>query len=372
MSPESASARVPAETLRAQLRLIFRAWGMAADQLEPTVQVMVETDLWGVDSHGISMLMMYDRHRRMGKLNFRAKPRVLRETAVMALIDADAGLGHAVSVTAMNLAVDKCQAEGVGVVSVVNSHHFGAAGVYANIAADRGAVGLVTSSTQGVLVVPTYGAEPVLGTNPLAFAAPARRHPPFLLDMATSTVAGNKLKVYAFHGKPLPQGWIVDRNGAPLTDAAEARRILDVPTGGGLTPLGATPELGSHKGYGLAVMVHILGGTLAGGSFSPIRKRTQKPEDPDNIGHFFLAIDPKAFRPDGAFEEDLDHVIDVLHATRPADPARPVLVAGDPEFMTREERLRDGVPIPEELMRHVEEIATAAGVEFLLRAPAGA
>ena len=135
---------------------------------------------------------------------------------------------------------------------------------------------------------------------------------------------------------------------------------------GGITPLGGTRELGGHKGYGLAVMVHILGGTLSGASFSPIRNRTQKPSDPHNIGHFFLAIDPRAFRPDGQFENDLDQVIDVLHNARPADPKQPVLVAGDPEMATRSERLRDGVPIPDDLMDQLREVARRAGVPFVL------
>jgi LDH2 family malate/lactate/ureidoglycolate dehydrogenase len=135
---------------------------------------------------------------------------------------------------------------------------------------------------------------------------------------------------------------------------------------GGLTPLGGTPELASHKGYGLAMMVHILGGALAGGSFSPIRRRTQTPADPDNIGHFFLAIDPEIFRPLAEFQADLDTVLDTLRGTRPADPAQPVLVAGDPEAATREERLRHGIPLPAKLVRRLRQVAERAGVPFLL------
>jgi LDH2 family malate/lactate/ureidoglycolate dehydrogenase len=125
-------------------------------------------------------------------------------------------------------------------------------------------------------------------------------------------------------------------------------------------------DLGSHKGYGLAVMVHILAGTLAGASFSPLRNRTQRAWDPHNIGHFFLAIDPHAFRDDGAFEEDLDQVIDVLHNARRADPAQPVLVAGDPELLTKRERLENGVPIPDDLMEQLRTVVKRAGVPFVL------
>jgi LDH2 family malate/lactate/ureidoglycolate dehydrogenase len=151
-----------------------------------------------------------------------------------------------------------------------------------------------------------------------------------------------------------------------VTDPEEAFRYVFERPEGGITPLGGTREVGGHKGYGLAVMVHILGGALSGASFSPIRNRTQKPSDPHNIGHFFLAIDPRAFRPAGAFEEDLDQVIDVLHDTRRADPGQPVLVAGDPEMATRAERLRDGVPIPDDLMAQLREVARQAGVPFIL------
>ena len=147
-------------------------------------------------------------------------------------------------------------------------------------------------------MVPTRGAAPVLGTNPIAFAAPARRNRPFVLDMATTTVAANKVKVYDLNRKPLPEGWVVDERGPPVTDAALAMDYLFKRPEGGLTPLGGTPEMGSHKGYGLAMMVQILGATLTGGSFSPLRNRdADGPDEPDNIGHFFLAIDPKAFRP---------------------------------------------------------------------------
>jgi LDH2 family malate/lactate/ureidoglycolate dehydrogenase len=354
------------EQVRAQLVSVFHAWGMAGAHAETTAAMMLETDLRGVDSHGISMLPTYDREFRAGRLNMKPVFRTLREGPAMALIDADASLGHPISVQAMSLAVEKCRQSAVAAVSVVNSHHFGAAGCYAAIAAERGVIGLVASSTRGVTMVPTFGAEPVLGTNPLAFAAPSRRHPPFLLDMATTTVAAGKVKVHKLNHRPVPAGWVVDERGQPVTDAEAAYRYVFERPEGGITPLGGPRELGGHKGYGLGVMVHLLGAALSGASFSPLRNRTQGPSDPHNIGHFFLAIDPRAFRPDGAFEEDLDHVIDVLHATRQADPAQPVLVAGDPEVATRAERLQRGVPIPHDLLVQLQEVAERAGVPFLL------
>src|SRR3989442_15400085 len=143
----------------------------------------------------------------------RPQLKTVREGRAFALIDADDSLGHPVSVYAMNLAVDKCRDMGVAVVTVFHSHHFGAAGCYSRIAAERGVIGMVTSATRGVTMVPTFGAEPVLGTNPIAFAAPAKRNPPFQLDMATTTVAAGKVKVYKLNHKPLPSGWVVDGDG---------------------------------------------------------------------------------------------------------------------------------------------------------------
>jgi len=360
--------RVPFKRIHEQLVRVFEAWGMSAAHAETTARMMVETDLRGVDSHGISMLPTYDSEFRAGRLNMTPVFKTVRENAATALIDADASLGHPVSVHAMNMAVDKCLQAGVAVVTVFNSHHFGAAGCYSRIAADRGVIGMVTSATRGVTMVPTFAAEPVLGTNPLAFAAPAKRNPPFQLDMATTTVAAGKVKVYKLNHKPLPSGWVVDGDGQPVTDEAEAFRYVFERKEGGITPLGGTRDAGSHKGYGLGMMVHILAATLAGASFSPIRNRTQKPSDPHNIGHFFMAIDPRAFRGEGEFEEDLDQAIDVLRGAKRADPAQPVLVAGDPEMATRAQRLEQGVPVPDDLMDQLRAVAKRADVPFVLTA----
>jgi len=314
----------------------------------------------------VSMLMDYDESRRKGKLNLEARPKVVRDGPVTALIDADAGLGHPAAVMAMTLALDKAQAMGVAAVAVFNSHHFGAAGYYAAMASKRGMVGMVTSATRTIAVVPTRAKVPVLGTNPIAFAAPAKRNAPFLLDMATSAAASNKVKVYGLHGKPIPAGWVFDDGGRPVTDPDAALEVLYKTKKGGLTPLGGTPEMSSHKGYGLALMVHILGGALSGASFSPIRVRNQKPGEPDRLGHFFLAIDPKAFRAEGAFEDDLDALIDVLHQTPPLDAAQPVLVPGDPEASSRAERLRDGIPIPASLLKKLKQVCERSGVACIL------
>lgn len=363
----TAASHHPADLVKRQIEAILAAWGMQADKVRTTAEVMIETDLMGVDSHGVSMLLMYDVMQRAGQINLDATPRIVRENAATALVDGDAGLGHPASVMAMELAIAKAKASGTGVVSVRNSHHFGAAGYYAELAAAQGLIAMVSSTTRLCTLVPTFGAEPILGTNPFAFSAPAGQRPPVTLDIATSVVAANKVKVYALNGKDIPAGWVVDGNGRTMTSSADAYRMLfDMPDGG-LTPIGGDGmTLGGHKGYGLAVFAQILAGTLGGGSFSPIRNLTQKPGEPDNIGHFFMVIDPTVFRPFDEFAADMDGLVDRLHATRRAEPEQPVLLPGEPERQARAERLARGIPIAPALAEALRQIASAAGAPFLL------
>jgi len=363
----TAPLHVPAARVREQIASILTAWGMPPEAVAITADVMVETDLQGVDSHGVSMLMMYEQMKREGRLNVAATPRIVERSAVTARIDGDAGLGHPVAHLAMSVAIEMALAEGIGAVTACNSHHFGAAGVYARMAVARGCIGLVTSTSRTVAVLPTFGAEPVLGTNPIAFAAPAGSQPPFVLDIATSAVALNKIKVYDFLGKTLPEGWVSDGDGRPVTDPERAMAVCRDPGAGGLNPVGGTRELGSHKGYGLGVVAQILAGALAGASFSPVRDRDLAPDQPFDIGHFCLALDPRRFRGDGGFDGDVQQVVEELRATRPADPAQPVLVAGDPEDASKAERERAGIPIPPALAASVEAVAGRAGVAFVLR-----
>ena len=359
--------RAKPETVRAQIEAVLRAWGMDEANIAVTAEAMVETDLMGVDSHGISMLLLYETMHRAGQLRLNARPRVVRESAGTAVLDGGAGLGHPVSVMAAELAAQKALAHDVGVVSVFNSHHHGALGYYARRMTAKGLIGIVSTTGRLLTVVPTFGAERVLGTNPFCFAAPAGRHDALVLDMSTSVVAANKVKVYAFSDRALPEGWMIDADGSPLTDAMAAYRLLFEGGGGGLTRVGgAGTEMGGHKGYGLALFAQILAGTLGGGSFSPVRNRTQAPSDPDNIGHIFMALNPAAFRDPDDFRRDMDDLIDTMRATPPADPDRPVLIPGDPERAARADRLQHGIPVPPALAEKIREIAEAAGAPFLL------
>ncbi|GGF25847.1 malate dehydrogenase [Aliidongia dinghuensis] len=351
---------VSADLLRRQLAAIFGAWGMAEDHIQTTLDIMLWADLAGIDSHGAGMMQLYHRLREQEKLTFRPEIRVVRENPATALVDGGGGLGHVPSVRAMDLACDKAATIGVGVAAVRNSHHYGAAGAYAERASDRGLIGIAMTAVARPSVVPLYGADAMFGTNPIAFAAPAKRNPPFLLDMATSTAALGKITIASRVGKPIPDGWAVDPDGRSITDpdAALSHRRL--------TPLGSTRAMGGHKGYGLAMMVEVLCTTLSGAQFGALRERRDPDAARHDVGHFFLAIDPDAFREEGAFEADLDEMIDALRATRAADPAEPVQVAGDPEVRARAERQRNGIPLSARLAQELRDIATAAGAPILI------
>lgn len=351
---------VSAERLSRQAAAILRAWGLDEDSLAATVEVMGYADLRGIESHGVSTLTLYDEYRRANKLTLRPQPRVVRETPVTALLDGDGGLGHLPSQRAMRLAIEKAAKCGVGVVSVRNSNHFGAAGAYAMMAAEQGLAGFVTCATWRPGIVPTFGAEAMLGTNPIAFAAPGKSGPPFCLDMATSTVAFNKVKMAAWHGQPLQPGWAMDAGGQPLTDAAAAVKGIR------LTPLGGLPEMSSHKGYGLATMVEILSTTLSGSCFAATRPKEHPDAPRHNVGHFFLALAPGAFTEDDEFGSGVDAMLAALRGTRRADADQPVLVAGDPERMALAERSRDGIPLSEEMRRTLRGLGEAAGAPWLL------
>jgi LDH2 family malate/lactate/ureidoglycolate dehydrogenase len=351
---------VPAEKLAAQLRAVFRAWGMAEAASEASARLMIAADLRGIDSHGAMMLPLYDELRREGRLEMNPEVKVVRESPVTALVDGGGGLGHYPADVATKLAIDKAARAGLAAVGVRNSNHFGAAGAYALQAAERGLVGIAMTNVWNLAIVPTRSTQAMFGTNPIAFAAPAGKNPPFCLDMATSTVAIGKLKLAILHGKPLPRGWALDAQGRVTEDANAALAARK------LTPVGGTPELASHKGYGLAAMVEILCAMLPGAWYAPTRDARHPGAKHFNVGHFFLAIDPKAFRGEGEFEDDLDDMLDALRASAPLDPAQPVLVHGDPELAAIAERGKHGIPLPEELARQIRAIAKGCGAEVLL------
>jgi len=358
--------RFPAETLRAQVVAVLSAWGFTAEHAEASAHVMIEADLNGIDSHGITMLLYYEGLVRAGALNPAPQVRVLRESPATALMEGDRGLGHQVSLKAMDLACDKAAAVGVGAVAVRRSDHFGAAGVYAARAARRGMVSLITSNGFTRCVVPAGGAKPMFSTNPVAFGAPARANPPMMFDIATSTASIGKVNLAWLAGRPIPPGWVVDGAGQPVTDPERARVIIYDTGEGGLTPLGGTAEMSAHKGYGICTMIEVLSALLSGATAAPFQTSREAGAQGTDTGHFFLALNPNAFRPLEDFHAEMDRLIDTLRATPPADPARPVMVPGDIEWRTHARRTQSGIPLTDRLYAELRNLSARAGVACLL------
>jgi LDH2 family malate/lactate/ureidoglycolate dehydrogenase len=349
----------PFTTHLAQIEAILSAWGMPSAAARETAEILGYADLHGIDSHGMSMLPPYDVWRAEGRLDLAAVPRIVKQTGVSALVDAGGGLGHVPAAFAMRTAIEKAAENGIGVVVVRNTSHFGACGYYGRMAAEEGMIGMIATSASGVRVPPTFGAEARLGTDPWCFAAPGEPGRPFLLDMATTTVAYGRVRNKVNEGLSAPEGWVLDNKGAPTTDP---RDVSD--RGGFLTSLGGTPENSSHKGYGLAMMVNILTAGLAAESY---------PSEPghargDRLGlaHFCLAMDPELFREGEAFEASVAKFCDDMRATPPVDPALPVLVAGDKERAVAKLRSAQGVPVGAGLLAQIRALAEAAGAPWLM------
>lgn len=351
---------VPYQRHREQIEAILNAWGMPRAEAARTADVLGWADLHGVESHGISMLVEYDKRHRAGRLRMEADYRIVRETPLSVLVDGGGGMGHVAYALAVDKAIAKAKAMGLAAASVRNSSHFGAVGYFTSLAARAGLIGMGATSAAGIRVAPTGGAEARLGTDPWSFSAPSADENPFLLDMATTTVAYGKIRNRVNEGTPMPIGWGLDHRGLPTGDP------LDVAERGGfMAPLGGTAEGASYKGYGLSAMVNILASCLSGATLITDPLHAKKPEGFD-IGHFFLALDPRLFREEGSFEADVATFCDALRATRPVDPRVPVMVAGDPQWRMAEERLKNGITIGDGLRRKLVKVAARAGVAWLL------
>ena len=314
-------------------------------------EVLVEADLMGIDSHGIAHLPSHGAYApalRDGRVNPRPNIRVVRETAATALIDGDGGMGLVVGHRAMRLAIEKARTAGCGSVAVTNSRHYGAAGYYALMAVPEDMIGL-SMTNAGPWVTPTFAQKKMIGTNPIAVAAPAGTEQPFFSDMATSTVAMGKLEIARREGKPIPPGWALDGAGRPTQDIDTVYRE------GGLTPLGSTDTTSSFKGYSLGVVVDILCGVLSGAGHSIALAR-------GHAGHFFSAWRVDAFRPVEEFKAMMDEMQRAFRTAAPVDPSQPVLLPGQREFETRAERLQNGVPLHVSVIKTLDTLADELGL----------
>jgi LDH2 family malate/lactate/ureidoglycolate dehydrogenase len=349
---------VTAPVLKAFIVSVFDRWGTPPAIADLTADLMVRTDLRGVDSHGVGMLPTYQRWFRRGWIVPTAEPKIVRDEATTAVVDGQQAIGHYTATLAMELAIAKARVHGVAFVTCRNSNHYGAAANYSMMALAQDMVG-ISLTNSGPAVVPTHGRRAMLGTNPISVAAPAGTECPFVLDMATSTVAIGKLSVALRWGKPIPPGWALDRDGRPTTDPTVAYETRH------LTPLGATRELGGHKGYGLAVMVDILAGVLAGATFADARRRDPDPARPD-IGHFFGAIDIARFRDLEAFKSDMDDLLRALKESPKAEGQDRIYVAGEPEWESEQRRRREGIPLAPGLVSQLHAVSAESGAPFTL------
>jgi LDH2 family malate/lactate/ureidoglycolate dehydrogenase len=323
----------------------FIALGVPEADAEICSTVLIESDLRGIESHGIGRFKMYVDRMKEGILNPVCHETIVRETDNTAVIDGGDSLGHVVATHAMQLAIDKARVHNIGMVAVKDSTHFGITGYYPSMAIENDMVGLAFSNARPS-VAPTFGVEPVIGTNPISFGAPSDDKYPFLLDIATSTAQRGKIEVYAREGKETPKGLTIDRNGNEPTDSVG---LLDMFVKGtaSLLPLGGAGEdLGGHKGYGLGVMIEILCAAFSGGSFGKALSGFEggKPV-PHKLGHFFVAINIESFVPLKVFKSVTGAIMREIRTSAKVPGQDRIYLAGEKEFEMIEKRTREGIPI---------------------------
>lgn len=335
--------RVSEADLRRVVVSIFEKLGVSSADAAEATDVLVMSDLRGVESHGVSnMLRKYVKGYQDGRLNSSPGWKVVKETTATAMIDAEKRLGIIVGAKAMRLAVEKAKAAGIGVVTVRNGGHFGAIGHHAMIAAEQDMVGVCMVGVGGfdLSVLPTFSAEPMFGTNPIAVAAPAEKEAPFLFDVATSVIAGNKIRSAIRTGEPLLPGWVADKQGNPLAEETQVQDRYEFY----MLPLGGTREKGSHKGYGLSMTVEILASFLSGGLPNML--------GPNSSSHaYFAAYDISAFTGSEIYKKEMDRMLGKLRKAKPIEGEARVLYPGLLEAEEIQNRRSDGIPLHPEVIQ---------------------
>ena len=324
---------------------------------------LLSADLRGIDSHGIARLSGYVRLWEVKRVNATPAIQIVHETPSTAVLDGDQGLGLVVAQEAMKIAIAKAEKVGTGWVSVQNSNHFGIAGYHAMLALEHNMIG-VAMTNASPLVAPTFSIDKMLGTNPIAVAAPAGSQPPFVADLATTTAANGKLEILQRKNEETPAGWVQDQSGHSTTDAHILKK------GGALLPLGSDREHGSHKGYALGAMVDLFSALLSGANYAPwvppfpayVPMPAQQPGK--GIGHFIGAMRIDAFRPADEFKKDMDHWIEGFRNARPMEGHSQVLVPGDPERIAEEERLQEGIRLHEDVVKDLHELGARFDLPF--------
>jgi LDH2 family malate/lactate/ureidoglycolate dehydrogenase len=353
----------PVERLREFSARVFEHFGVPPADAAQAADVLAAADLRGVDSHGVARLHTYFDMLSLGRINPRPNVRILRELPATATVDGDNGLGLVVGPRANEVALAKAEAVGSAWVAVSNSNHFGIAGYYPLRALERGLIGwAMTNATK--LVAPLWGAERMLGTNPIAIAFPAGEEPPVVIDFATSATAYGKIEIAQRQGAPIPPGWAIDRDGAPAT---RPEQMID---GGALLPLGSSREAGGHKGYCLAALVDILSSVLSGANWGPfappfaLRQEVPARSVGRGIGHTFGALRIDGFIDPAEFRRQMDDWVRTFRATKPAPGTPGVVIPGDPERHAEAERRAAGIPLLPAVVADLRDIATHTGIPF--------
>jgi L-2-hydroxycarboxylate dehydrogenase (NAD+) len=363
---DKADLRVQPEALKDFCVRALRQMSVPEEDARITANVLVAADLRGVSSHGVARLRRYVDGLRDGVMMARPDTEVITETPTTLLIDAGGGLGQPVSYRAMERAIQKAEELGTGFATVRNSNHFGIAGYYSMMALGHDCIG-ISMTNAAVLVVPTFGRDAMLGTNPISVAAPAGDEWPFVLDMATSTVPRGKLEVYRRLEKAIPLGWATDETGEPTTETERVLDNLRERAGGGLLPLGGAGELlGGHKGYGLTLLVDILSGILPGAAYANLvypRDEEGNPL-PSAIGHFFGAWRVDAFRPVDEFKAAMDDLQQRLKNAPRAEGQDRIYVHGEKEYEKAERNSREGVSLNPKVAADLRAIGEELGVEY--------
>ncbi len=357
--PQQDRVYVMPDQMRANTEALFMRCGLDERGAKACTDVLITNDLRAVETHGVSNMMRnYVASYLDGSLNPRPNLRTMRETATTANIDADGALGIHIGADMMQIAVDRAREYGTGAVTVSDSGHLGGCGYYAAMAAEQGMIGLCMTGghfdgprrTGGM--VPTFGAEPRLGTNPIAWSAPARSQSPFLFDVASTQIANNKIGLARRIGVDLEPNWITDTDGIPLEENVAP------PDEYFLLPFGGSRANGSHKGYGFGLVCGIMCQTLAGVGLSGTGSEY-------NGGyHFFAAFQIEAFCDQSEFLDNMDTVLERLAETPPAPGHDRVLYPGLTEGEEMTQRLKDGIPYHREVIAWYQSIGVELGVEI--------
>jgi L-2-hydroxycarboxylate dehydrogenase (NAD+) len=342
---------------------VFAHFGVPDADAKLAADVLAKSDLRGIDSHGVARLHTYFDMLALGKINPKPKITIIREKLSVASVDGDNGLGLVVGPKANEIAMEKAEQYGSGWVSVCHTNHFGIAGYYPLKALERDLIGWAMTNTTK-LVAPLWGAERMLGTNPIAIAFPGYKEPPIVIDMATSAVAYGKIEMALRKKEKIPRGWIVDKDGRMTT---EPRDMID---GGAQLPLGSERELGGHKGYALAAMVDILCCVLSGANWGPfappfaLRQEIPTRSVGKGIGHFFGAMRIDGFIDKDEFKKQIDEWIRVFRKTKPAPGTNGPLIPGDPEREAEAIRGKEGIPLLKPVVDDLLDISRKTGIPF--------